>query len=65
MSDDQIADLIRRVERIERRLEIRDEPQEIGGSKQPGTVVSPERVETPGSSPVRRIMPKEDPDKSR
>jgi hypothetical protein len=65
MSDDQIANLIRRVERIERRLEIRDEPQEIGRSEPSDTVATFERHETEGTSPVPRVMHKEDPDKSR
>jgi hypothetical protein len=65
MSADQIADLIRRVEQIERRLGIRSEPQEIGGSKPSETVATFERDDNPGGvSPVRRVMPKEKPDKS-
>jgi hypothetical protein len=63
MSDDQIADLIRRVERIERRLEIKDEPQMVLGEspiESDGTVATFERRDTPGGvSPVPRVMPKE------
>jgi|tagenome__1003787_1003787.scaffolds.fasta_scaffold20986030_7 hypothetical protein len=55
MSADQIADLIKRVEQIERHLGIRTEPQQLGGSKQSPTVATFERDETPGVSPVGRV----------
>jgi hypothetical protein len=66
MSPDQLADVIRRLEQIERRLDILEsrgsggtnESHVLGGSEPSATVETFERHETPGVSSARRV-PKE------